>query len=87
MTIKKIDTRLSSFEIFSLFKDRKQCFFLDSAMEPQKLGRYSFIGFDPEIVFKSKDGNVEIEENGVVTAYEADPFDELREIMKRYEST
>ncbi|KDR96582.1 aminodeoxychorismate synthase, subunit I [Peptoclostridium litorale DSM 5388] len=86
MIIKKIYTSLSSFEIFSLFRERKYCFFLDSAMDPLKLGRYSFIGFDPEITFKSKDGNVEIEENGIVKTYEANPFDELKRLMKLYES-
>lgn len=84
MVIKDIKTSLSGFEIFSLFKDRVHCFFLDSAMNPEKLGRYSFIGFEPEITFKSKDGIVEIKGKNHDGLLKANPFDELKTLMKCY---
>lgn len=53
--IKEVNTSLNSFEIFTIFKDEKDSFILDSAMDPEKLGRYSFIGSSPFKVLKYKD--------------------------------
>ncbi|CZR06493.1 aminodeoxychorismate synthase component I [Trichococcus collinsii] len=71
IVIKEIVTELSSFELFSLFRDRKHCFFLDSGMDPEKLGRYSFIGFDPEMTLTAKAG--------------VDAFAELKAILEEYQ--
>ncbi|CZQ86289.1 anthranilate synthase component i signature [Trichococcus palustris] len=70
VVVKEIDTTLSSAELFSLFKDREHCFFLDSGMDPEKLGRYSFIGFDPETKL-----TVEVGGN---------PFDKLKALLADY---
>jgi len=67
--IEEIETTLSSVDIFRIFKDEPYVFFLDSGMDHQKLGRYSFIGFDPFLVFRSK---------------EADPFEELKTLLADY---
>ena len=71
IVIKEIVTGLSSFELFSLFRDRKHCFFLDSGMDPQKLGRYSFIGFDPELTLTAKAG--------------VDAFAEVKALLEKYQ--
>jgi para-aminobenzoate synthetase component I len=86
MIIKRIETTLTSADIFALFKDRKHCFFLDSGMDPEKLGRYSFIGFEPEITFESKDGMVTVEGAGRDTTGPANPFDALKALLKSYEA-
>ncbi|MEG1311936.1 MAG: aminodeoxychorismate synthase component I [Romboutsia sp.] len=52
--IRKIDTNLNAFEIFTIFKDDKDSFILDSAMDSKKLGRYSFISSNPFRVIKYK---------------------------------
>ena len=52
--IKEINTKLNSFEIFTIFKDDKNSFILDSAMDKQKLGRYSFISSNPFKILKYK---------------------------------
>lgn len=70
IVIKEIATSLSSFGLFSLFRDRRHCFFLDSGMDPQKLGRYSFIGFDPERTLTAKEG--------------VDAFAELKASLEEY---
>lgn len=57
MLLKKIDTQLDSMQIYTLFRDRAYSFFLDSGMDQEKLGRYSFIGCDPFLVLKNK-GNI-----------------------------
>ena len=52
--IKEIKTKLNSFEIFTIFKDEENSFILDSAMDKNKLGRYSFISSNPFKVLKYK---------------------------------
>ena len=48
--IEEIDVKLSPPDAFEMFRDRRFSFFLDSGMDPEKLGRYSFIGSDPFLV-------------------------------------
>lgn len=69
--ITEINTGLSSFEIFTIFKDEKDSFILDSAMDPNKLGRYSFISSNPFKVLKYKNN----EEN---------PLNNLQYELKKY---
>jgi para-aminobenzoate synthetase component 1 len=71
IVIKEIATSLSSFELFSLFRDRRHCFFLDSGMDPKKLGRYSFIGFDPE--------------RTLTATADVDTFAELKALLEEYQ--
>ncbi len=69
--IREISTSLNSFEIYTLFKDDKYSFILDSAMDKNNLGRYSFIGSNPFKVLKYKDSNV-------------NPLEELRIELDKY---
>ena len=69
--IKEINTKLNSFEIFTIFKDERESYILDRAMDKNKLGRYSFISSEPFKTFKYKN----TKEN---------PLDNLQEEMKRY---
>lgn len=57
--IKEINTKLSAFEIFTIFRDEKDSFILDSAMDKNKLGRYSFISSNPfkTLKYKNTDEN------------------------------
>ena len=57
--IKEINTNLSAFEIYTIFKDEKDSFILDSAMDKNKLGRYSFISSNPfkTLKYKNTDEN------------------------------
>ncbi len=84
MLIKEIHTSLNSFEIYTLFKNHRYSFILDSGMDHQKLGKYSFIGFDPFLIFKSKDHHIKIVENTKVATFEGNPFVKLKELMHQY---
>ncbi|MCD3195827.1 aminodeoxychorismate synthase component I [Clostridium botulinum C] len=84
MLIKKINTNLSSFELYFLFKDEAYSFFLDSGMDHNKLGQYSFIGFNPFLIFKSKNDKITILEKDVVSVFKGSPFDKLKEILASY---
>lgn len=69
--IKEISTKLNSFEIYTIFRNENNSFILDSAMDPEKLGRYSFIGFNPFKVLKYKN----TKEN---------PLDNLQKELNKY---
>jgi para-aminobenzoate synthetase component I len=84
MLIRKIDTKLNSFQLYTIFKDRKDSFFLDSGMDSEKLGQFSFIGFDPIALFKSKDREIVITRDGAETVMEGNPFDELQKLIAEY---
>lgn len=53
--LRELNTKLDSFEIYTIFKDEEDSFILDSAMDPEKLGRYSFISCNPFKKIKAKD--------------------------------
>lgn len=69
--IKQLNTNLNSFEIFTIFKDDDNSFILDSAMDKNKLGRYSFVSSNPFKVLKFKNS-------------EKNPLDTLKAELKKY---
>ena len=69
--IKEIKTKLSSFEIFTIFRNEENSFILDSAMDEKKLGRFSFISSNPFKVLKYKNTL-------------KNPLDNLQEELKKY---
>jgi len=84
MIIKEIKTTLTSFELFVLFKEYPYSFFLDSGRDSDNLGRYSFIGFDPFLVFTSKNDAITIQTKTEEKVYKGDPFEELQDLLKKY---
>ncbi|MEW6661396.1 MAG: anthranilate synthase component I [Bacillota bacterium] len=61
-------------------------FLLESVERGQSLGRYSFIGSEPYLLFSSKDGRVRTSEKGKTVDYVAqDPLQELEKLLKRYQ--
>jgi para-aminobenzoate synthetase component 1 len=59
-------------------------FFLDSGMDPERLGRYSFIGVKPFLVFRSKGTRVEIVRDRRVFRKSGSPFDVLDGLLGKY---
>jgi anthranilate synthase component 1 len=61
-------------------------FLLESIEGGEKWARYSFIGFEPALIFRSKGTTVELLKNGaVVRRVESnDPLGVLRDIMQDY---
>jgi len=70
MTFKTYRYNSDPFGLFKIFKDEKYPFFLDSSLKSKELGRFSFIGFDPFFILKTKN-----KEN---------PFKKLRELLFQY---
>jgi len=77
-------TPLTALQLFELFKDRPFSFFLDSGMDPVRLGRYSFMGSDPFLVLSSRGEALSIIRNGVVEIRRGNPFDVVGEFLDVY---
>jgi para-aminobenzoate synthetase component 1 len=79
--IEEVNTNLDAFDIYSLFKQDKTVSLLDSGMNAENLGRYSFIGLNPFTTFKYENGSCFI--NGKKIG-EADPFEEIKKLLGMY---
>ncbi|MFH1962267.1 MAG: aminodeoxychorismate synthase component I [bacterium] len=71
-------------QVFPIFNDQRYRFFLDSGMNGYGLGQYSFIGFDPFLVFKSRGENIEIWTGTTSKDLCGNPFTILRQIIDQY---
>ncbi|MBN1294471.1 MAG: anthranilate synthase component I [Candidatus Latescibacteria bacterium] len=63
-------------------------FLLESVEGGEKMARYSFLGADPFLIFRSrgKSGTIRDLNTGKECRFTGNPIDELRELMKRYKS-
>jgi anthranilate synthase component 1 len=81
-----LETPLSAF----LKIDRgNHSFLLESVEGGENVGRYSFLGSEPSLIFKSKGNKFKIIEDGKYLAKEGEtenPLNELREIFKKYKT-
>jgi para-aminobenzoate synthetase component 1 len=83
-----IASDLKPIDYYRKIHHEEYSFFLDSGMDPEKLGRYSFVGHDPFLVFKNKARRIEITRGrgsaGETTVSEGDPFLVLRDTLAPY---
>ncbi len=63
--VEEIQTPLTASQCFEVFREQPFSFFLDSGMDPDKLGRYSFMGGDPFLVLRSRGEQVSLIREGV----------------------
>lgn len=76
----------------TLRKASRHCYLLESASQTEVWGRYSFLGYDPELEITCTDGTLRIRRTDREGQAEeeirqvAHPGDTLREIMARYKS-
>jgi len=82
--LEEVATPLSPSQVFEAFKDRPFSFFLDSGMDPEKLGRYSFIGSDPFLVLKSRGDRIALIYADRQEIIIGKPFDVLGELLEKY---
>ena len=68
-TLNSYRLRFEPFEIFEALKNEGDAFFLDSSLNSDSSGRYSFLGIDPFFVLETKERN---------------PFKDLRKVLDRY---
>jgi len=83
-TMERLDAFPDAFEVFQrCFKDAPFPFFLDSGMDREKLGRYSFMGSDPFLIFRSKGTSIELRHRGMRWHGGGNPFRVLSEVFGR----
>ncbi len=67
--LKSYKLNFPAFKAFEVLSREKNCFFLDSSLNHQHLGRYSFLGIEPFLILKTKG---------------TDPFKAIRENLESY---
>ncbi|MHB1419157.1 MAG: aminodeoxychorismate synthase, component I [Bacillota bacterium] len=82
--IKEIAVPPDPMALLEKIMDKPFCFLLDSSMEHQDIGRYSFLGCDPFLVLKIKGRNLELVREGLTLHAEGNPFQELRRLQAQY---
>jgi len=82
--IEEIHLPLTSIEIFELLKSNPYPFFLDSGMDKNKLGRFSFLGSNPFLVFESKKSEVQLIEGNKRKTLQDNPFNVLKDLLNKY---
>ncbi len=82
--IEEIGTELSPLDVFELFRDKPFSFFLDSGMDPYKLGRYSFIGSEPFLVLSTHGSEGTLTRGAEKSSLSGNPFDVLNHLLEVY---
>ena len=82
--IEEIFTPLTAPELFELIKDNPYSFFLDSGMDPQRLGRYSFLGSNPFLVMSSRGTEITLVRGDEHEVQTGNPFDVLGRLLEQY---
>ncbi len=83
-SIEEVSSSLTAPQAFEIFKDRPLSFFLDSGMNPEKLGRYSFIGSNPFFVLKSRGREITLLYKDKEETVIGNPFDVLGQMLEKY---
>jgi anthranilate synthase component 1 len=74
-------------EVLKCIKEKSdKCYLLESVEGDEKWGRYSFLGFDPKLTVKCKNGITELTKNNISTLLLDNPNEVLRQIMSDYKS-
>ena len=79
--IEELEKYYDPFHTYRLFKDFKESIFLDSSKEDRELSKFSFIGINPILNFRSQGNSVYINNEKIESN---DPFSYLEEIMERF---
>jgi len=82
--VEEIFTPLTAPELFELIKDRPYSFFLDSGMDPHKLGRYSFLGSEPFLVMSSRGSEITLVRGREHEVQHGNPFDAIGKLLDIY---
>jgi anthranilate synthase component 1 len=72
---------------FAKIRHSGHCFLFESAEKNEQSGRFSFIGFDPILIFRSSGSTISITEGGETKSHqtESDPLTELQSAMARFQ--
>lgn len=76
----ELNTSLELYQIFEYLNDNKNASLLDSSKKESEYSRYSFIGVNPFLTFKSKGNNIYIDN----VHYVGDPFEYLNKLINEF---
>jgi len=82
--IEVFPTPFSPLDLFEFFRPSPGCFWLDSGMDPQKLGRFSFMGSQPFLTLQSRGKNITATGTNSKTVVKGNPFDILCRYLETY---
>ncbi|MDX1779182.1 MAG: aminodeoxychorismate synthase, component I, partial [Thermodesulfobacteriota bacterium] len=82
--IQPFSTSLKPVEVCEILHNEKCCFFLDSGMQGDRLGRYSFLGYDPFLTFRNQGERNEITRGNSIELVKGNPFDILKTLFSKY---
>lgn len=82
--IEEVCTSTTAPELFELIKDKPCSFFLDSGMDPQRLGRYSFLGSEPFLVMSSRGSEITLVRGQNHKVRHGNPFDTIGKLLEAY---
>ncbi len=83
--IEEIESNIPPHLLFKELQSSPYSFFLDSVIGRERLGRFSFLGCEPFLVFKSKRDSVSLEWNdGRKELLKSNPFLALKELFQRF---
>lgn len=78
-----LETPVSAY--MKIAEGQKYAFLLESVEKADQVGRYSFLGANPSVVFRSRGRSVTVETFNGTETFEVDqPLDALRDLMARY---
>ncbi len=84
LIIQELDPGTDMLNIFHHTQAHSKNFFLDSADNNKKTGRYSFIGYDPFLTVMSKGSNILTQSHKSISRKTGNPFDELRHLLNLF---
>jgi para-aminobenzoate synthetase component 1 len=82
--IQPLSTSLKPVEVCEMLDNEQCCFFLDSGMHGDRLGRYSFLGYDPFLTFRNQGERNEITRGNSIELVKGNPFDILKTLFSKY---
>ena len=82
--VEEVFTPLTAPELFELIKDNPYSFFLDSGMDPQRLGRYSFLGSEPFLAMSSRGSEITLVHGRERKVQHGNPFDAIGKLLEIY---
>lgn len=82
--IEEVSIQPDAGRCFEVFAERPHSFFLESGMDHEKLGRFSFMGSDPFLVLRSRGDVITLILNGKEETRRGNPFDTIEEFLEIY---
>ncbi len=84
VTVEEFDFGVPFERLFEAVSERNGSFLLDSAQSSGGLGAWSFMGFDPFLVFRAKGDTAILARDGAAEVRKGEPLAELQAALGRY---